>query len=74
MHTKTNRAAVLIAASLAAATAVAGPLDNAWLMGATDKDPLTYRPGEEMVFTVTPRDLDGAVPAYEGRDFTRRRD
>jgi len=57
-------AAVLVA-GLASATALAGLLDNAWLMGVTDKNPLTYRPGEEMVFTVTPKGLDGAVPAGE---------
>ena len=57
--------AAFLAVWLAAATAAAGLLDNAWLMGVTDKDPLTYKPGEEMVFTVTPKGLDGAVPAGE---------
>ena len=44
---------------------MAGLLDKAWLMGVTDKDPLTYKPGEEMVFTVTPKNLEGAVPVGE---------
>lgn len=57
--------AAVVVAGLTSATALAGLLDNAWLMGVTDKNPLTYRPGEEMVFTVTPKGLDGAVPAGE---------
>ncbi len=60
-----KRVAAFFAAAFAAATAAAGLLDNAWLMGVTDKCPLAYRPGEEMVFTITPKDLDGAVPAGE---------
>ena len=64
-YTRTNLVAAVLAAGLTSTTALAGLLDNAWLMGVTDKNPLTYRPGEEMVFTVTPRGLDGAVPAGE---------
>ena len=64
-YTRTNLVAAGLAAGLTSATAQAGLLDNAWLMGVTDKNPLTYRPGEEMVFTVTPKGLDGAVPAGE---------
>ena len=64
-YTRTNLVAAVLAAGLTSATAQAGLLDNAWLMGVTDKNPLTYRPGEEMVFTVTPKGLDGAVPAGE---------
>ncbi len=48
---------------LAASAATAGVLDNAWLKGTTNKDPLSYTPGEEMVFTVTPMGIDGAIPA-----------
>lgn len=53
--------------AFAAATAAAGVLDSAWLRGSTDKDPLSYKPGEEMVFTITPESLDGEIPegAYE---------
>jgi cephalosporin-C deacetylase-like acetyl esterase len=50
---------------LFATTSGAGLLDNAWLKGTTDKDPLTYAPGEEIVFTVTPMNLDGDVPEGE---------
>ena len=48
--------------SFAASVAVAGPLDKAWLKGTTDKNPLSYAPGEEIVITVTPMDIDGAIP------------
>ena len=64
-YTRTNLVAAVLAAGLTSATALAGLLDNAWLMGVTDKNPLTYKPGEEMVFTVTPKGLGGAVPAGE---------
>ncbi len=59
----TNMMAAAFAAWMLASPAAAGLLDDAWLMGTTNKDPLTYKPGEEMVFTVTPRGLDGSVPA-----------
>ena len=62
---KSNVIVALLGAGLTTATAMAGLLDNAWLMGVTDKDPLTYRSGEEMVFTITPKDLDGSVPVGE---------
>ena len=53
--------------ALAATAAFAGPLDNAWLKGTTDKNPLAYAPGEEMVFTVEPVGIEGDIP--EG-DYT----
>ena len=56
---------VFLLAGMTAATAMAGLLDNAWLMGTTDKDPLTYGPGEEMVFTITPMGIEGELPAGE---------
>ena len=59
--------AMLIAMTVAA-TAVAafgGVLDNAWIRGTTDRDPITYRPGEKMTFTLTPQGLDGALPEGE---------
>ena len=31
----------------------------------TDKDPLTYACGEEMVFTLTPMGVDGTIPEGE---------
>ena len=53
---------ILGAAFFAAATAFSGALDNAWLKGTTDKDPLSYKAGEEIVFTVTAEGLHGKVP------------
>lgn len=47
---------------LLAGTAFGGVLDAAWLKGTTDRDPLAYGKGEEIVFTATPEGLDGAVP------------
>ena len=47
----------------AAASAFAGPFDKAWIKGVTDKNPLEYKPGEKMVFTLTPQKVDGAIPA-----------
>ena len=60
----TSRIAPLFA-TLCAVTASAGVLDKAWLKGTTDKDPLTYAPGEEMTITVTPMELDGELPDNE---------
>ena len=61
----TIKRAVFMAAGFAATTAAAALLDNAWLMGVTDKDPLSYKPGEEMVFTVIPKGVEGEVPEGE---------
>ena len=62
-----------------ASAAFAGPLDNVWLKGTTDKDPLSYAPGEEIVFTVEPVGVEGEVPEGEyalewtfSDDFGRR--
>ena len=66
---------ILLTLGVAAATAntssiaLGGSLDNAWLKGTTDKDPVSYKPGEKIVFTVEPQDLDGPVP--EGEFFLR---
>ena len=48
-------------------SAAAGVLDRVWLRGVTDKDPVSYHAGEEIVFTVSPMDLDGPIPpgAYQ---------
>ena len=43
----------------------AGLLDGAWIKGTTDKNPLSYKPGEEMVFTLEPMGIDGKVPDGE---------
>ena len=53
------------AIALASAQSAADLLDNAWIKGTTDKDPLTYRAGEEMTFTLTPVGIEGKVPAGE---------
>ena len=50
---------------VAASAAFGGVLDSAWIQGKTDKCPLSYKPGEKMVFTLTPQGLDGAVPEGE---------
>ena len=47
--------------------AAAGVLDNAWLKGVTDKDPLSYEPGERIEITVVPMGIDGPVPEGEYR-------
>ena len=49
----------------AVSAAFGGVLDNAWIKGTTDKDPITYKPGEKMVFTLMLQNLDGAVPDGE---------
>ncbi len=40
-----------------------GVLDRAWIQGKTDKNPLFYKPGEEMVFTLTPQNIAGELVA-----------
>ena len=64
MSTATRWAAFL-AAGLFSTTAAAGLFDKAWLIGVTDKDPLSYKPGEEIVFTVTPKGIEGEIPSGE---------
>ena len=52
-------------AVLAAGMVFGGVLDNAWIKGTTDKDPITYKLGERMTFTLTVQGLDGELPAGE---------
>ena len=59
------KTSALIASFLAAATAFGDVLDKAWIKGTTDKDPITYKPGEKMVFTLSAQGLDGNLPAGE---------
>ena len=59
---KTKLIALVVAATSAA---FGGVLDSAWIQGKTDKCPVSYKPGEKMVFTLTPQNLDGAVPEGE---------
>ena len=64
-----NRTGYIASAALVAAACnfplFAGLLDNAWIKGVTDKDPLSYACGEEMVFTLTPMGIDGNIPEGE---------
>ena len=50
---------------LATSMAFGGVLDNAWIKGVTDKDPIAYKPGEKMTFTLVAQGLDGDLPAGE---------
>ena len=61
----TVRVRIACMAALFAMPLFAGVLDKAWIKGTTDKDPLTYRPGEEMVFTLEPIGIEGKVPTGE---------
>ena len=59
------KTATLIASFFAAVAAFGGVLDKAWIKGTTGKDPITYKPGEKMVFTLSAQGLDGKLPAGE---------
>ena len=59
---------------LAHACASAGVLDNAWIKGTTDKNPLSYKPGEEMVFTLEPQGIEGELPEGEYTMWWKRSD
>ena len=65
MKTPVMPHAAALAVAFAAASSAAGLLDNAWIKGTTDRDPLTYRAGDEIAFTLTPEGIDGKVPAGE---------
>ena len=58
-HTTT----ILAAFAALAVFAGAETLDNAWLKGTTDKAPISYKPGETMVFTIEPQGIKGDIPA-----------
>ena len=53
------------AAVLAAGTVFGGALDNAWIKGTTDRDPVSYKSGEEMTFTLSLEGVEGAIPEGE---------
>ena len=59
------KAMACMAAVFAAGTVFGGALDFAWIKGTTDKDPITYKPGEKMVFTLSLEDVEGTIPAGE---------
>ena len=54
---------VLAACAALASFAHAEALDKAWLKGTTDKAPISYKPGETMVFTIEPQGVRGEIPA-----------
>ena len=56
---------VVMAVAASALAAFGGALDNAWIKGTTDKDPITYKSGEKMVFTLSLEGIEGAIPAGE---------
>ena len=64
-----KRISMALLAALAAMGGFANPkmLQKAWLKGTTDKTPIFYKPGEQMVFTITPQDIEGELP--EGKYF-----
>lgn len=59
------KAMTWVAAVLAAGTVFGGALDLAWIKGTTDKDPITYKAGEKMVFTLSFEGIEGQVPEGE---------
>ena len=62
---KMKRRASFFLAAFAAFASLARPepLENAWLQGTTDKSPISYKPGETMVFTIEPQGINGDIPA-----------
>ncbi|MBQ0032090.1 MAG: acetylxylan esterase [bacterium] len=60
-----TRVRILAGCVFATAVAFGGVLDNAWIKGTTDKDPISYKPGEKMTFTLSAQGLDGELPAGE---------
>ena len=56
---------ILAFSHFAASVAFGGVLDNAWIRGTTDKDPITYKSGEKMAFTLIAQGLDGELPVGE---------
>jgi len=48
--------------ALASLCAFGGALDDIWLKGTTDRDPVSYKAGEKAVFTVEAIGVNGEVP------------
>ena len=59
------KANLILCSMLAASSAFGAVLDNSWVKGVTDKDPITYKVGEPMKITLTFEGLAGAVPEGE---------
>ena len=75
MKTSLLRSVASFLVFLTSFAAGADVLDNAWLKGTTDKNPLFYGQGEPMVFTIEPQGIEDPVP--EGAyflDWTRTGD
>ena len=66
-----KRICVAVAVLFPAWIAHSGVLDNAWLKGTTDKNPLSYRCGEQIVFTVKTVGIADRLP--EGEYFLKWR-
>ncbi len=45
--------------------AAGNPLDHVWLKGTTDKDPVSYKAGENILLTLTPMNLGDEIVAGE---------
>ena len=56
---------IALAAFAGTFAAFGGVLDNAWIKGTTDKNPVTYKAGEKMTFTLSLEGLDGQIPDGE---------
>ena len=69
MKTMAATRTIAFASVVCASMLFAGALDNAWMKGTTDKNPLLYKSGEEMVFTVEPQGIKGDIP--EGKYFLK---
>ena len=60
------RTSAAVVAIFAAAHAFAGAVtESTWVRGVTDKDPITYKSGEEMTFTLTVEKLSGELKSGE---------
>ena len=53
---------VALIASVTFSAVFGGLLDNAWIKGETDKNPVSYKTGEEMRFKLTMMGLEGNIP------------
>ena len=69
-----RREGTFAAVFLAAMSVYAGVLDNAWIKGTTNKSPIDYKPGEEMVFTLETVGVQGSVPEGEYSLWWQRSD
>ena len=58
-------ATALLAVLALCVCARAGLVDKAWIKGVTDKDPVGYKVGEKIVFTLSVCGLEGDIPDGE---------